>query len=43
MLPLDRPIQRLQKEVSMKYNENKEYNPALRLLALPLVAMALLA
>lgn len=24
----------------MKYNENKEYNPALRLLALPLVAMA---
>ena len=40
MLPLDRPIQRLQKEVSMKYNENKEYNPALRLLALPLVAMA---
>lgn len=24
----------------MKYNEHKEYNPALRLLALPLVAMA---
>ena len=40
MLPLDRPIQRLQKEVSMKYIENKEYNPVLRLLALPLVAMA---
>lgn len=40
MLPLDRPIQRPQKEVSMKYNENKDYNPALRLLALPLVAMA---
>ena len=40
MLPLDRPIQRLQKEVSMKDNEHKEHNPVLRLLALPLVAMA---
>jgi len=40
MLPLDRPIQRLSKEVSMKIYEAKEYNPALRLLALPLVAMA---